>query len=93
MHTVRQHLRVPNTIVGRIFLWFLRRYMNHATYSLLLRGRAPKPGKKYRRGAFGGSATLPLREAKVWGVYFNVRQTVRDRARQDGHTTLASGLI
>jgi hypothetical protein len=42
-----QFAKIPNNIIGRLFLWVLRRYMNTDRYSIVTRGRKPRRVIRY----------------------------------------------
>lgn len=71
-----QFAKVPNNIVGHLFLWLLRRWMNSARYSIVTRGRKPKRGYKVGRWQHD----LPKAHAKQLGVYVVDRWEKRVRA-------------
>lgn len=61
---VDQMFRVPNNVVGRVFLYLLGRYMNKANYTIRKRGRCAK--RKSDRTYFGD---VKLKDAKEVGIY------------------------
>lgn len=60
-----QFAKIPNNMVGRLFLWALRRWLNKERYSIQTRGRKPRRGFKNPRY----SHDLPKAHAKQLGVY------------------------
>ena len=42
-----QFAKIPNNVIGRLFLWVLRRYMNGDRYSIVTRGRKPRRVIRY----------------------------------------------
>ncbi len=60
-----QFAKIPNNIIGRLFLWALRRWLNKERYSIMTRGRKPRRGYKVGRYAHD----LPKAHAKQLGVY------------------------
>lgn len=62
----RQHLSIPNNWIGRVFLWALRRWMNHTSYRLTLRGRCVRrpPSRD----------PLPMSNAKRIGIYIDQKK-------------------
>lgn len=60
-----QFAKIPNNIMGRVFLWALRRWLNKDRYSIVTRGRKPKRGFKNQRYAHD----LPKAHARQLGVY------------------------
>jgi hypothetical protein len=60
-----QFAKIPNNIIGRLFLWTLRRWLNKERYSIMTRGRKPKRGFKNPRYAHD----LPKAHARQLGVY------------------------
>ncbi len=71
-----QFAKIPNNIVGRLFLWALRRWLNKERYSIMTRGRKPKRGYKADRFAHD----LPKAHARQLGVYIVDRW--ENKARQ-----------
>jgi len=79
---VRQHFLIPNTVLGRVFLWWARRYLNTETYAIRLRGRTPiVPGKR----AGWSCRDVPLSNARRLGVYLIVKPAAQraDRLARD----------
>jgi len=61
----RQHFNIPNNIIGRVWLWLFRRWVNRASYTIDVKGRSPKsPALRCSHG-------VPRRHAKRLGVYLN----------------------
>lgn len=61
----RQQFLIPNNLLGRIFLWALRRYLNQQRYAVRLRGRTPRqPMGRFTRD-------VPRSQARRLGVYLN----------------------
>ena len=71
-----QFAKIPNNIIGRLFLWALRRWLNKERYSIMTRGRKPKRGYKVARWQHD----LPKAHAKQLGVYIVDRW--ENKARQ-----------
>ena len=71
-----QFAKIPNNIIGRVFLWALRRWLNKERYSIQTRGRKPRRG--YKVGRFAHD--LPKAHAKQLGVYIVDRW--ENKARQ-----------
>ncbi len=57
-----QFAKIPNNIIGRLFLWVLRRYMNTDRYSIVTRGRKPRRVIRY-------SYDVPKSNAQQLGLY------------------------
>lgn len=69
----------PLGLVTRLWLWWLRLYMNRARYTLTLRGRSAKTPTDR---AYGGG--IKLNRAKRWGLYIDDRfQTELDKYHRD----------
>lgn len=64
-----QFAKIPNNVVGHVFLWALRRWLNKERYSIVTRGRKPKRGFKNPRY----SHDLPKANARQLGVYIEDR--------------------
>ncbi len=60
-----QFAKIPNNVIGHLFLWALRRWLNKERYSIMTRGRKPKRGYKLGRYAHD----LPKANARQLGVY------------------------
>jgi len=71
-----QFAKIPNNVIGRVFLWALRRWLNKDRYSIMTRGRKPKRG--YKVGRFAHD--LPKAHARQLGVYIVDRW--ENKARQ-----------
>ena len=71
-----QFAKIPNNIIGRLFLWTLRRWLNKERYSIMTRGRKPRRGFKNPRY----SHDLPKAHSKQLGVYIVDRW--ENKARQ-----------
>jgi hypothetical protein len=70
----RQHLSIPNNWIGRVFLWALRRWMNHTSYKLTLKGR------NVRRPPC--TDPLPMSNAKRIGIYIDQKKRATRRIEQ-----------
>lgn len=63
--SILESLRVPNTPVGRFFIFLLRKYVNRTTYDLKVRGRGPNRPKDLFIN------DIPLADAKEFAVYIS----------------------
>ena len=77
------HLLVPNTLVGRIFLWWFKKYLNRETYRIRARGRGPRAATAKANGQYARSfdQDLPVAHAKRLALYLDVKDTARERQR------------
>ncbi len=69
----RQHFSVPNNWIGKLFLWALRRWLNHTSYKLTLKGR------NVRRPPC--TDPLPMSNAKRIGIYIDQKKRATRRVR------------
>lgn len=79
----RQFVSFPATgilgLVTRLWLWWLRLYINRARYTLTIRGRSAKTPTDR---AYGGG--IKLNRAKRWGLYLDDKfQTELDKYHRD----------
>lgn len=61
-----QHLSIPNNWIGRLWLWAFRRWLNHTSYALRLKGR------NVRRPPC--TDPLPMSNAKRIGIYIDQKK-------------------
>ena len=61
---------IPNTWVGRIVKWVLKRYLNRVTYKLRYVGRTPKVKGARRYHPYG----MPVSKSKYIAIYIDPRK-------------------
>lgn len=64
----RQHFSVPNNIFGRIWLHFMKRWLNKKSYAVQVRGRSPKTPK-----GRSWAGDVDKKQARRLGIYLNNR--------------------
>ena len=57
-----QFAKIPNNIIGHLFLWVLRHWINSERYSIVTRGRKPRRVIRY-------SYDVPKANAQQLGIY------------------------
>lgn len=63
MRQVKQVFSIPNSFIGRLWLWYFKRHLNADSYRLRVRGRTARKGKS--------TQSIPLGNAKRLGLYLD----------------------
>ena len=74
---------IKNTLINKVFLWFVRKKLNKATYNLILRGRHPNRKELFKQIGKMWSTydhnEVPIKYAKTIGVYLREKNHGRKR--------------
>ena len=69
---------LKNTLINKVFLWFVRKKLNKTTYNLILRGRHPNSKELFKQIGKKWSTydhnEVPIKYAKTIGVYLREKK-------------------
>jgi len=67
-----QFAKIPNNVIGHLFLWVLRHWLNSERYSIVTRGRKPRRVQRY-------TYDVPKANAQQLGIYIVDRWEKKQR--------------
>lgn len=84
--------KVPNSILGNIFVFLLRRYLNRDSYTVRLKGRGKN--REYVRDLYGygysWTKDMPVPCAEYWGVYIDAKRKTIEQ--HPGYWNIRAGM-